>query len=197
MKKYENIPAIVLDIMKPGEQAAPLTHLAHDNGVPRYYITTFGRVISIYNNEAKELATHSLDGYRVLSIQGYDGNAQFVRVHRLVAIAFLNIPDGCDEVDHVNRNRSDNRIENLRWVTKEDNRRDAEHFKGVQRDKNPYYVEATFPDGEKVRLRTCNDLARLLGCSTRAARFMSLGHYKVKGVSARRVYFVQLSLFND
>ena len=44
-------------------------------------------------------------------------------VHRLVAEAFLEKPEGYDkvEIDHRNHNRLDNRIENLRWVTHKEN----------------------------------------------------------------------------
>lgn len=41
--------------------------------------------------------------------------------HRLVATAFLPNPDNLAEVDHINRIRTDNRVENLRWVTRSDN----------------------------------------------------------------------------
>ena len=42
-------------------------------------------------------------------------------VHRLVAIAFLPNPDNLPEVDHIDANPSNNCLENLRWVTKQEN----------------------------------------------------------------------------
>ena len=44
-------------------------------------------------------------------------------VHRIVAEAFIEKPEGYSkvEVDHINHNRQDNRVENLRWVTHEEN----------------------------------------------------------------------------
>ena len=46
-------------------------------------------------------------------------------VHRLIAEAFIGpIPDGY-EIDHINRNRADNRISNLRIVTRSENNRNT------------------------------------------------------------------------
>ena len=42
-------------------------------------------------------------------------------VHRLVAEAFIDNPQGYTEIDHVNRNKSDNSVANLRWVTHSEN----------------------------------------------------------------------------
>lgn len=50
-----------------------------------------------------------------------DGIRKHVKTHRLVAEAFIPNPDNKPFIDHINRDRLDNRVENLRWVTKTEN----------------------------------------------------------------------------
>ena len=54
-------------------------------------------------------------------------------VHRLVAETFIPNPDNKPEVDHINTDRCDNDVNNLRWVTRKENHNNPitkEHHKG-------------------------------------------------------------------
>lgn len=59
-------------------------------------------------------------GYRSL-VLSIDGIHKDVLVHRLVALTFIPNPDNLPQVDHIDGNRDNNRVDNLRWVTPKDN----------------------------------------------------------------------------
>lgn len=46
---------------------------------------------------------------------------KFCLVHRLVAGTFIPNPEKLREVDHINGDKEDNRVENLRWVSHREN----------------------------------------------------------------------------
>ena len=66
------------------------------------------------------------DGYIHLKL-----NQKTFKKHRVIAIQFIDNPNNYDVVDHINRNRSDNRIDNLHWVSRTDNNRNKTSNKGV------------------------------------------------------------------
>tara|TARA_R110000796_G_C14288431_1_gene403632 strand:+ start:58 stop:558 length:501 start_codon:yes stop_codon:yes gene_type:complete len=90
-------------------------------GYPNYLIYEDGRVFTKKYNKFLKPSTHQ-DGYKqvVLGI-GVKNKSKTIKIHRLVAIHYIPNPENKPEVDHINQDPSDNRVENLRWVTSKEN----------------------------------------------------------------------------
>ena len=90
---------------------------------PRYLIYPDGTVFTrIRRRFLKQTVTK--DGYHRVGLCR-DGKQKMFSVHRLVAIHYIPNPDNKPEVDHINKNTHDNRIENLRWVTSSENQQNT------------------------------------------------------------------------
>ena len=61
-------------------------------------------------------------------------NGKTYLLHRLIALQFLPNPDTInnDVIDHINHNRADNHLSNLRWCSSTENSRNKSSNKGIQ-----------------------------------------------------------------
>ena len=89
-------------------------------GHPRYMVSTLGRVKCLdWRYTGKERIcklTKKDNGYLVVEIDGKSKS-----VHRLVLESFIPSPEGKPEIDHINTDKTDNRVVNLRWCTHKEN----------------------------------------------------------------------------
>jgi hypothetical protein len=52
--------------------------------------------------------------------------------HRVIAQQFIDNPENLPQIDHINRIRTDNRLENLRWISSSENGKNKSSSCGVQ-----------------------------------------------------------------
>ncbi len=103
-------------------------------GFEDYLVTDTGRVYSLKSGRYLKLIKHPSGYYFVRLLNGQHFN---LRVHRLVAETFIPNPENKPTVDHINRVRDDNRVQNLRWADYKEQykNRDDINRKKVQKQK--------------------------------------------------------------
>lgn len=87
-----------------------------------YSVSTEGEVRKDTTNYI--LSQSSQQDYKFVGLI-INGKQKRMRVHRMVALAFIDNPDNKPYVNHINGNRSDNNVENLEWVTPSENTQHA------------------------------------------------------------------------
>jgi len=115
----------------------------------RYGVTPNGKVfrlVRIHIWPAGEVTRHlTKRGYLVASIGGHNTS-----IHRMVAETFIPNPDNKPQVAHNNGQRADNRKDNLRWATQQENSYDM-----------PIHGTLMFGDDHVTRKLTCEQVREI------------------------------------
>jgi len=123
-----------INITLPGELWVTVPQHVLHNTVNEYEVSNLGR-IRRKKDTVIILGSICANGYRVYTFRQKQQQstskrtpAKTVKGHRIVALTFLANPDNKPVVDHINENKQDNRVENLRWVTHKENKEAHEIF---------------------------------------------------------------------
>jgi hypothetical protein len=93
-----------------------------------YQVSSLGRVKRIYKTRECKILMPWLTNNGYLQI-GF-GSRRRSSVHRLVAEAFCEMEPGCTIVNHINGIKTDNRADNLEWVTASKNNKHSFYVLG-------------------------------------------------------------------
>jgi hypothetical protein len=85
---------------------------------PNYAVSSFGNIKNIIRN--KSLKPSLKAGYYRVSLT-HNSHKKLYSIHRLVALAFINNPTHKTDVNHKDKNKLNNHIDNLEWMTRKEN----------------------------------------------------------------------------
>lgn len=109
-------------------------------------------------------------------------------VHRLVASAFIPNPEGKLYVDHINNIKTDNRVENLQWVTPKEN--SEKYFASYESRKitggNHYNARMTNEQVIEYRMRY-NLGESIVSLATEAGVHYETMRYAIKGKTFKKI----------
>lgn len=123
--------------------------------LPGYSVSNEGRVRKDSTGQIMVLSKNG--GYCRITITKH--------VHRLVAEAFIEKPEDTAQcwVDHIDGNRSNNNVDNLRWVTPSQNTTAYGYHSRIKNKRRK--VLATHLDGRTITFESRQAAAEYFGCS--------------------------------
>lgn len=86
----------------------------------RYHVSPLGKHFTTTSKEKILALVDNGTGYKQVRLYNVNERKAFY-IHVLVLEAFVERPSEEYEVDHIDEDKSNNRLENLRWVTRKDN----------------------------------------------------------------------------
>ena len=171
-------------IRKESDFIEPIEEWREAPGVPGYEVSTFGRVRNSVTGRVRKESIGKR-GYPVLPVK-IDGQFYLKTVHRLVALAFLPNPYNKREVNHINGDKTDNRVENLEWCTRQENdahaRRTGLHKSDGDKPVSQYTVSGKFV----ARFKSVSDASRKTGINRHGISYVALCRPKYKTAGGYR-----------
>ena len=125
-----------------------VSNMGRVKSLERTFINKIGR--ERYVKECILKPVINRDGYLLVTLCA-GGKRKNLMVHRLVCEAFYDNPDNKPQVNHVNEDKTDNRVENLEWATAEENLNHGTHNERMAKSLSKPVGQYT-RDGELIKV---------------------------------------------
>jgi hypothetical protein len=147
-----------------------------------YEVSNYGRIkrTTFINNQVTKQQEKILKpqkhnkGYLTITLTK-NGKQKQKLLHRLVAETFIENPMNKKEVNHINGIKTDNRVENLEWVTKEENMQHAFKILGKKAQATGKFGKDN-PKAIKVKMidKNTNKTIKIFGAIIEAAKYLGI-----------------------
>lgn len=92
----------------------------------KYKVSSYGRIWNTYKDVEVAQPLSGEPQYKYVNLHFTGRKSEFLRVHRVIAKAFIDNPDNLPIVDHIDRDKLNNHASNLRWVSNSGNQRNTD-----------------------------------------------------------------------
>ena len=144
-----------------------------------YEVSDLGRVRSLKFGKTKILKPGRVGGGYLMVVLCKDGKVRCMKVHRLVASAFIPNPLGLETVNHIDEDKTNNDVSNLEWMSRTDNVAYSQPQRAERQvrmlDKSTGEPLATFPSLIEAARATGISDGNI--CSCLKGRYKSAGGY--------------------
>lgn len=148
-------------------------------GYPKYTIYSNGTIFSDYTGKFL-CTTNRSRGYNLATLTN-QGEKKSFTVHRLVAKHFIPNPENKKEVNHINGIKTDNRVDNLEWVTSSENKKHA-YKSGIVKSHNSKTVTQQTLDGDFIaQFKSISEASKATGIVRSSIGFCANGLYSQAG----------------
>lgn len=152
------------------------------NGYENYAVSNYGNVKNIRTGKIlKPINTPT--GYLTVTLSKNNKKHTF-RIHRLVAIYFIDNPENKEQVNHIDGNKHNNAVCNLEWCTHTENINHA-FDNSLINTKKPVVI-TNINTGEEITFESTSECARFLNVNNGSLNRVLKGkRNKIHGFYAR------------